>query len=99
LFVHKRQIVDDNRAFFRAIEYEIDACKTYRWSVRPTYHVDGAIKYGEWMKIIPDAETDTESETELEFENGIAGRRASVAPAYIQDFASLKIECGRKKRR
>ena len=89
----KKQIQAD----FHTLEYEIDACKTYRWSVRPTYHVDGAIKYGEWMKIIPD--TDTESETELEFENGIAGRRASVAPAYIQDFASLKIECGRKKRR
>ena len=89
----KKQI----QAAFHTLEYEIDACKTYRWSVRPTYHVDGAIKYGEWMKIIPD--TDTESETELEFENGIAGRRASVAPAYIQDFASLKIECGRKKRR
>ena len=81
------------------IEYEIDACKTYRWSVRPTYHIDGAIKYGEWMKIIPDAETDTESETELEFENGISGRRASVAPAYVQDFASLEIKCGKKKRR
>jgi len=89
----KKQI----QAAFHTLEYEIDACKTYRWSVRPTYHVDGTIKYGEWMKIIPD--TDTESETELEFENGIAGRRASVAPAFIQDFASLKIECGRKKRR
>ena len=91
----KKQI----QAAFHTLEYEIDACKTYRWSVRPTYHVDGAIKYGEWMKIVPDIDTDTESETELEFENGIAGRRASVAPAYVQDFASLKIECGRKKRR
>ena len=91
----KKQIQASNHT----IEYEIDACKTYRWSVRPTYHVDGAIKYGEWMKIIPEPDTDTETETELEFENGIAGRRASSAPAYIQDFASLEIKCGKKKRR
>jgi hypothetical protein len=93
----KKQI----QAASHTLEYEIDACKTYRWTVRPTYHVDEAIKYGEWMTIIPDtdSDSDTESETELEFENGIAGRRASAAPAFIQDFASLEIKCGKKKRR
>jgi hypothetical protein len=28
--------------------------------------------------------------------NGVFGRKASEAPAYIQDFASLKIACNKK---
>jgi len=66
--------------------FEIDACKAYRWSVRPTYHIGSDIKFGEWMRSDSDADTDTG--------NGSVGKKASEAPAYIQDFALLKIECG-----
>ena len=72
-------------------------CQTYRWSVRPSYHIDGDIKFGQWMRIEP--ETDAEADTEAETGDGIVGRKASEAPAYIQDFALLEIKCGRKKRR
>jgi hypothetical protein len=75
---------------YHTLEFEIEACKTYRWSVRPSYHVDNDIKFGEWMRVDP------ESDTETNTVKGIAGKKASEAPAYIQDFASLKIECGRK---
>ena len=68
--------------------YEIEPCKTYRWSVRPSYHVGGDIKFGEWMRLTSDSDTDTEK--------GIVGRKASEAPAYVQDFASLEIKCGRR---
>lgn len=75
---------------FHTLEFEIDACKTYRWSVRPSYHVAGDIKFGEWMRF--NSDTDVEADTE----KGMVGKKASEAPAYIEDFAMLKIECGRK---
>jgi hypothetical protein len=79
-----RQIQDPRHT----LNHQIDPCKTYRWSVRPSYHANSEIKFGEWMRFHsePDADTGT----------GIVGRNASEAPAYIQDFAWLKIECGRR---
>lgn len=71
------------------VGFEIEDCKTYRWSVRPSYQVGTDIKYGEWMKSTP------EEESEMDPKLGIAGRQASVAPAYIQDFASLEVKCQR----
>jgi hypothetical protein len=70
--------------------YEIEPCKKYRWSVRPSYHVDGGVKFGEWMR------TKSETEGDAEEFKGIAGRKATEAPAYTQDFASLEIKCGRR---
>ena len=70
------------------LEFEIEACKTYRWSVRPSYHIDSDIKYGEWMRFSSDTDADTV--------DGISGNKASEAPAYTQDFASLEIKCGRR---
>ena len=72
------------------LEFDIDGCKSYRWSVRPSYHIGSDIKFGEWMRF------NSGSDDELANEKGIAGRKASEAPAYIQDFALLKIKCGRK---
>jgi hypothetical protein len=63
-------------------------CKTYRWSVRPSYHIGDDIKYGQWMRSRSLAETTST--------NGVFGREASEAPAYTQDFALLKIACGKK---
>lgn len=68
--------------------YELEACQTYRWSVRPTYHIGDDIRIGEWMQYASTSET--------EIGKGIVGRDAAVAPAYIQNFAALEIECRRK---
>lgn len=66
------------------LDVPLEACKQYRWSVRPSYRVGAERKFGEWMRF--SSETDTPSSN--------IGRKASDAPAYIQDFASLKIRCG-----
>lgn len=69
---------------------ELEACQSYRWSVRPSYRVGSDIKFGEWMRL------DSAAEPEANTEAGIYGRQASAAPAYIQDFAELKIQCGKR---
>ena len=55
--------------------------------MRPTYHVGGGIKYGQWMRFGEEAESTTKTG------KAILGRQASAAPAYIQDFALLEIHC------
>ena len=70
--------------------FDIEPCKTYRWSVRPSYQVDNSVKFGEWMRRPADSDSEKESG------RGSVGRQASVAPAYIQDFASLEIACPRR---
>lgn len=69
-----------------SLTFDIEACKTYRWSVRPSYQVGSDTRFGEWMRFSPDTDDD-------EGASGSLGREASVAPAYTQDFATLKIEC------
>lgn len=62
-------------------------CKTpLRWSVRPSYHVGGDTKYGEWMRFNVDADSG----------NGNVGKNIAEAPAYLYDFASLQIKCRRR---
>jgi len=64
----------------------LKACQSYRWSVRPSYHVGGDIKYGQWMR----------SDLNPDGGNGNVGQKASEAPAFLYDFASLQIKCGSK---
>ncbi len=61
-------------------------CKPLRWSVRPSYRVPDGRKFGEWMRFSSDTHVSKANE----------GRRASEAPAYIQDFASLTLKCRRR---
>lgn len=63
----------------------LEPCKTYRWTVRPSYHKGGDRTNGWWMR--------TASPTTAG--NGNVGRAVSEAHAYIQDFASLEIKCRR----
>ncbi len=63
------------------VERELEACRSYRWSVRPMYPVAGQMRYGAWMRFNPDAA------------NGNAGKSALQAAAYIHDFATLTIKC------
>jgi hypothetical protein len=64
------------------VDMPLEACGNYRWSVRPSFLIDGKVRFGEWMRSDPDAA------------NGNSGKAASVAAAYIYDFASLEIKCG-----
>ncbi len=66
------------------LDVELEACKTYWWSVRPSYRVGNEVRFGEWMRSNPDAA------------NGNNGNAAAEATAYIYDFASLEIKCGRR---
>lgn len=63
-----------------AIELE---CKTYRWSVRPSYTIKGKTRRGHWMRSNGGRDTG----------QGSVGVDASTAPAYIYDFATLKVKC------
>jgi len=86
LAYYEKEIADP----FHTLAYELEACKTYRWSVRPSYHINGEIKVGEWVRIGPESEDDKQAP------KGLVGRQASVAPAYTQDFAHLEVKCGRR---
>ncbi len=61
---------------------QLEPCQTYRWSVRPSYHVGGDVKYGSWMR------------SGVNIGNGNIGVEASEAPAYLYDFAELEVKCG-----
>ena len=68
------------------IEIDLEPCKTYRWTVRPIYPVGSDLKFGEWMRL----------ESPSISGRGNVGVAASEAAAYIQDFATLEIKCGRR---
>jgi hypothetical protein len=78
------------------VTIELEACQTYRWSVRPVYRVGSDIKLGEWMRYRSDTESESEPGATPLTVKAMIGRNASEAPAYIQDFATLEIKCGRR---
>jgi len=78
----RKQIPDPSHT----VAQKLEACQTYRWSVRPSYHVGGDIRYGPWMRAVASTGSG----------NGNVGKDASEAPAYLYDFASLQIKCGSK---
>ena len=63
----------------------LEPCKTYWWSVRPSYRNGEAIRFGEWMRM-----PRRPGKNDV---FGLTGRQASAAPAYIQDFATLELAC------
>ena len=62
------------------VAMNLEPCRSYRWSVRPSYHSGGVIRHGEWMRSGFDG-------------NGNIGVNASEVPAYLSDFAELEIRC------
>jgi len=68
------------------VDVPLEACKTYRWTVRPSYHREGGRVKGAWMRVEAGAAAN----------NGNVGRAISEAHAYIQDFASLDVDCRSK---
>lgn len=90
------EIYDSHQLVYEALQiqrndhslgWELEPCLTYRWSVRPSYHVGDDIRYGQWMRFDSDDDTFTGK--------GIIGRNASEAPALTQDYPQLEIACGR----
>ena len=69
------------------VTWGLEPCTAYRWSVRPIYHVDGDVRFGEWMQMA--------RETEATTSKGRVGRNAAAAPAYTQDFFELRTACER----
>lgn len=67
------------------VEIALEGCETFRWSVRPSYHVDGKTKFGEWMRFHSD----------ITLGEGHLGTKASETPAYSRGFALLKTKCDR----
>ncbi len=85
------EVYDANRRVYAAsgirdtrhtVASGLEKCGSYRWSVRPTYTVGPDSQAGRWMR--------------ANGRDGNIGRRASVAPAYTQDFAQLKVHCKAK---
>lgn len=66
-----------------SVALTLKPCQKYRWSVRPSFHVNGVVRHGEWMRSGASG-------------NGNIGERASELPAYLNDFAELEIRCGSK---
>lgn len=100
------EIFDDRQLVYDAqnlpepthtLGYELEGCREYRWSVRPSYHIDGEVRHGEWMRFAPvekkSKKKDADEEQPLVARKGVFGRRASDAPAYTQDFATLELDC------
>lgn len=88
------EIYDSSRPVYSAkqvpgpqhtVTVPLEACKTYRWTVRPSYHRAGDRKNGWWMR----------AASPQSGNNGNVGRAVSEAHAYIQDFASLEVKCRR----
>ena len=98
-----RQLVYDAEAITgssHTLAYELEACQTYYWSIKPSYRVDGEVRYGDWMRFAPPEPKKKKRKKDDDAEvphgptkKGVFGRRASEAPAYIQDFARLIIDC------
>ena len=65
------------------LDVPLEACKTYRWSVRPVYQRATGTQRGAWMR----------RGTETAKGNGNVGRAISVAHAYMQDFPSFEVDC------
>lgn len=86
------EIYDAQRPVYRAqringtrfqLDVPLEACKTYRWSVRPAYANHPGTRYGAWMR----------KGSKTAKGNGNVGRAISVAHAYFQDFASFDVDC------
>ena len=101
-----QQLVYDARDLddpIHRLAYDLEPCRTYRWTVRPSYNVDGATRFGEWMQVSAREDSKKKSKKKKKEEQaaalptakGILGRQASAAPAYTQDFARLEVACPR----
>lgn len=70
----------------------LEPCGHYFWSVRPVYRLDAGQRVGPWLRKPPEAKP-AKADKKAPVLDGIAGHDASVAPAYLQDFATLDIHC------
>ena len=66
-----------------AITTQLEACKSYYWTVRPSFLVDGVRRNGEWMRLASVGASG----------NGNIGRKISETHAYIQGYATFEVDC------
>lgn len=69
-----------------ALQVPLQACGSYRWSVRPAWRDSGKLRVGSWMR------RDSGSAQPA----GLTGRDAAEVPAYTQDFPLLEVHCRAK---
>jgi len=106
-----RQLVYDAKDLdspSHTLDYPLEPCTTYRWSVRPVYLLDSGRRYGDWMRFPwqPQAKSRKKKSPEEvaaeeaaakqirdAFGKGLMGRRISESHAYTQDFATIAVSC------
>jgi len=86
------EIYDNHRLIYSAnhiadsyhlVTQPLDRCRDLYWTVRPSYHVGGKIRYGEWMRYYKSVNQD----------EGHVGTKASEMPAFLRGFAVLETAC------
>lgn len=79
LIYSAQQIADSHHQ----VTQPLGKCQDLHWTVRPSYHVGGKIRYGEWMRYY----------TSASLNEGYVGTKASETPAFLRGFALLKTAC------
>ncbi|MGB5346130.1 MAG: hypothetical protein WBN23_08195, partial [Woeseia sp.] len=90
-----------------ALTMELEPCKSYRWSVRPSFRNGSEMRYGDWLRLPPEDDSkkngkkfrnkaEEEAARTAPTAKGLFGRQASLAPAYLQDFPLLTIACQKR---
>ena len=89
------ELYDSQKPVYRAqgltsnqftLDVPLEACTTYRWTVRPVFTKDGIRRAGLWMR----------HHGSVARGNGNIGRSISNAHAYIQDFPVVEVHCKAK---
>ncbi|MEJ2129733.1 MAG: hypothetical protein P8X81_12935 [Woeseiaceae bacterium] len=65
------------------VDQPLPECRELRWTVRPSFHVDRDVKYGEWMRFY----------STVYLNEGYVGSEASQIPAFLRGFAVLRTPC------
>jgi hypothetical protein len=86
---YELEIYDDGNLVYAAnnlptpyheVQRELEVCKTYSWSVRPHYQIDGMTRTGEWMKYASRSA-------------GVFRSHRSETPEFWSNYPELKIRC------
>ena len=76
---------DDIRTTRYEVQEALQECRTYHWSVRPHYEIDGKTRSGEWMQFLSSSERRTI--------RSAASSRYSATPDFWLGFPELTIGC------
>ena len=65
---------------YHQVQTDLEGCKTYSWSVRPHYQIDGKTRTGEWMNYTKRS-------------SGLFRSGSAETPDFWKDFPQLEIRC------